>query len=223
MIRISCFLTSCLLFVSAASADPYWIAYEGNDFPENEGWTRLWNGPFAERWIEDGALVVDTTEDRHTCDWYNLYPSITAPSVDEEFILQWRLKIEEYTGGGAGAHVGVYSDERWGVAFSMNSDTIRSSYDQDVSAQFEPDIYHDYELRSPDMRTYEMYIDGIYAFEGDFWQSVWTNKAGWGESNTASACLCSWDYLRFGVIPELNSGAAMLSLSLAFLAYRIRR
>ena len=114
-------LACASLFATTARAESYWIAYEGNDFPENEGWTRITNGPLAERWIEDGTLVVDTTEDRHTCDWYNLYPSITAPAVDEEFILQWRLKIEEFTGGGPGPTVGVYSDERWGVSFITGS------------------------------------------------------------------------------------------------------
>ena len=223
MIRISCFLTSCLLFVSAAGADPYWIAYEGNGFPENEGWSRITNGPLAERRIEDGALVVDTTEDRHTCDWYEMYPDITAPEAEEEFILQWRLKIEEFTGGGSGATVGVFSDERWGVTFTMSHDTIISSYDPGVSAPFEPDIYHEYELRSPDMRTYELFIDGMLTFEGSFWQSVWTNKVVWGEGNTASACLSSWDYFRLGVIPEPNTGIALFVLSLALTNRHVRR
>jgi len=25
-----------------ATAEPYWITYEGNDLPENEGWNRGW-------------------------------------------------------------------------------------------------------------------------------------------------------------------------------------
>ena len=33
----------------AAWAEPYWIAYEGNDFPENEGWVRYATNPPAQR------------------------------------------------------------------------------------------------------------------------------------------------------------------------------
>ena len=44
---------------SPALAEQYWIAYEGDDFPENEGWTRTISAGGAERWIEDGALVLD--------------------------------------------------------------------------------------------------------------------------------------------------------------------
>ena len=103
---------------------------------------------------------------------------------------------------------------------TLSHDTIRSAYDQDVSAPFEPEIYHEYELRSPDMRTYEMYIDGYYAFEGVFWQSVWTNKVGWGETNTASACLSSWDYFRFGVVPEPSTTLMFLG---ALFTRRVRQ
>ena len=218
-IIVSLMLLGCV--VSTARADPYWIAYEGNDFPENEGWTRITNGPLAERWIEDGALVIDATEETSTCDWYEMYPEITAPEAGEEFILQWRLKIEEFTGGWLGTTVGVFADDQWAVAFTMNHDTIRSSFESEVSAQYEPDIYHEYELRSSDMRTYEMYIDGVYAFEGEYWQSIMSNTAGWGETTTGSSCLSTWDYVRLGIIPEPNSGVAMLALMLTFLTRRI--
>ena len=36
MTRLLCFTTVCALTVSPASADEYWVSYEGNDFPENE-------------------------------------------------------------------------------------------------------------------------------------------------------------------------------------------
>ena len=54
--------------VIPAGAEPYWIAYEGNDFPENEGWERYVTGPPAVRWLEDGSLFVDSRADTHTAD-----------------------------------------------------------------------------------------------------------------------------------------------------------
>lgn len=44
----------------AAMGDEYWIAYEGNDYPENEGWVRWASEPPAKRWIENGSLFIDT-------------------------------------------------------------------------------------------------------------------------------------------------------------------
>ena len=35
----------------AARGSPYWIAYEGNDFPESEGWERHAYGGGAERYF----------------------------------------------------------------------------------------------------------------------------------------------------------------------------
>ena len=51
-----------LLFVAAAVAKPamaeqYWVAWEGNDYPENEGWERWNHDPdwVADRSISDGS------------------------------------------------------------------------------------------------------------------------------------------------------------------------
>ena len=40
-------------------ADRYWVACEGNEFPENEGWGRVTNHGGAHRTIVDGVLVLD--------------------------------------------------------------------------------------------------------------------------------------------------------------------
>ena len=215
---VSLLLLGCV--ASTVRADPYWIAYEGNDFPENEGWTRLWNGPFAERCIEDGALVIDATEEPSTCDWYEMYPEITAPETVEEFVLQWRLKIEEFSGGWLAASIGVFADDCWAAAFQINNDPIRSGFETDVFAHFEADEYHEFEMRSPDMRSYELYIDGDYAFEGSLWQSVWEDKFVWGEGTTESSCLTRWDYVRFGAVPEPSTTLMFL---VALFTRRVRQ
>jgi len=223
MTRILRFLVACVLVVSGVSADQYWIAYEGNDFPENEGWTRLWNGPIAERWIEDGALVIDARESASTCEWYEQYPDVVAPEPGELFLTQWRLRIEDFAGGSLGTTVGVFADDRWAVAFHMNNDTIRSAFEPGLSAQFEPDEFHEFELRSPDMRAYELYIDDALAFEGCFWLSLNSNRIGWGETTTGSSSLSRWDYVRFGVVPEPSTTVTMLALSAAFMVGRSKR
>jgi hypothetical protein len=42
MIRMLFFTGAALVVAGIASAEQYWIAYEGNDFAENEGWVRVY-------------------------------------------------------------------------------------------------------------------------------------------------------------------------------------
>ena len=48
--------------VFPAAAEPFWIAYEGNDYPEHEGWERVTIGGAAQRQLDDGGLILDTRE-----------------------------------------------------------------------------------------------------------------------------------------------------------------
>ena len=60
MIRIVCLVNILIASTLVVYAEPYWFAYEGNDLPENEGWTRHTNNPIADRWLEDGSFFLDT-------------------------------------------------------------------------------------------------------------------------------------------------------------------
>ena len=43
MTRLLTFTTAALIAMAPnVLGDPYWIGYEGNDFPENEGWRRIY-------------------------------------------------------------------------------------------------------------------------------------------------------------------------------------
>jgi len=72
---------------SAALAEPYWVAYEGNDFPENEGWGRRWGnwdgefeGDGAVRTVADGVLTIDSMYDEGVYDYaYVERPGATDP------------------------------------------------------------------------------------------------------------------------------------------------
>jgi hypothetical protein len=219
MIRTLGVVMATLLVISAARAEQYWIAYEGNDFPENEGWTRIWFDPQAERWIEDDALVIDSRASVSTCEWYEWHPDVTDPGTGEVFIAQWRLLVEEVTIGPYDPTVGIFSDDRWAVGFHFGEERIESVFEIDVSAAFEPGLFHDFELRSPDMRTYELYIDGSLAIQGSFWLSLMSSQVGWGDTIQGAASLTRWDYFRFGVVPEPSPA---LLLTVAVLAKRNR-
>ena len=45
--------------VSAAIAEPYWVTYEANDLPENEGWERLYQPVVKRRFGGIGGIEGD--------------------------------------------------------------------------------------------------------------------------------------------------------------------
>jgi hypothetical protein len=189
----------------AARAEPYWVSYEGNKYPENEGWRRMSFEPLADRYLENGSLVIDASQSGATNEWYEQYPAVVAPEAGEMFIMQWRLTVEMYTTSWGGATVCVFSDDRWALGFDMNNDTVHSAFDPGRLAHYEPGVYHEFEVRTSDMRWYALYIDGNFAFEGPFWESLLSNKIGWGKSTSGIRSITRWDYFRYGVVPEPNT------------------
>ena len=218
-----------LALAASASAETYWLDYEGDAFPESCGWTRIWNQPFAQRAIEDGVFVLDASADRHTCDWYEHYTDngcawpmadVEVPDPRSYFFMQWRVKIENFVGQALGVSVGVFAPDSWALGFEINDDTVRSAFESGVSAPLEGGVFHEFEVRSSDMRAYQLYIDGSLGFEGHFYDAVRSNLITWGEGTTGASSLSSWDYLRVGVAPEPGVLASMLALAACCAVFR---
>ena len=211
-----------LVAVGPARGEQYWIAYEGNDFPENEGWVRSTIATPPERWLEDGSLFIDSRADPHTTDNYTIYfDAGLDPEPGETFIMRWRLNVHEAT---PWDDPGVYviSDDHYAVMFVFAERYVLSTHEGNVFAYFEPGMFHEFELRSGDMRSYELYIDGDLAIEGVFSESFFSACAGWGDVVAGSASLAQWDYFRFGVVPE-PAGAAMALAAIVALSLAYRR
>ena len=210
MIRVCAIGLMILGFVALAAADEYWIAYEGNDFPENVGWRRVFgdeNGPQqggAVRRIENGVLILDSLRHNQIFDFYDVERQID-PDPGEVFLMQWRLQIDKVVGR-YDPTVGVFSDESWVVGFEFSENSIRSLFERPLQATFEPGVFHDFEFRSDDMRTYRLEIDGKLALEGDFSHVASSSRVGWGDGIQGAASFSRWDYFRFGVVPEPSTG-----------------
>ena len=95
------------------------------------------------------------------------------------FIAQWRLNVDELTIGRKDPTIGVFGDDCWGVGFTLNEDAIESVFEDDLSAHFEPYVFHDFELHTVDMRTYYLYIDGTLAIRGSFWENLISSTVLW--------------------------------------------
>jgi len=219
-------LPALAVLTSTAGAEPYWISYDGNDFPENEGWTREYgdeNGHGqggAVRSIEDGALVLDGLRHVAIYDAYTMSRPID-PAPDELFIMRWRLRVDEVSAREDPAVV-AFSDDSWGVGFQFSESYVESTFEDAVTAAFEAGVFHLFELRSYDMRQYELLIDGEVALVGPFFDTITASEVGWGDAVTGSASLSRWDYFEFGVVPEPCS-AATLSVAGAVALFLRRR
>jgi hypothetical protein len=224
MIRGFTTIVTALLVVGAARASPYWVEYEpGNGlYPEEDGWHRFFSHGGSQRSFDGGWLVMDSMASPNIEDYYSLTMTDGLdPGPAEEFVMQWRIRIDElewyYDPG-----VSVYSDERWAVLFAMNLTTIESLFEPGVFATYEPQVEHAFELRSTDMQTYVLSIDGVPAIHGNFWDAVSNaSTAIWGDSG-GGASLARWDYFRFGVVPECDSFLLTSSATVLLVLLRTR-
>jgi len=205
--------------VIPAGAEPYWFTYEGNDLPENEGWTRYWGnqdgeyqGDGAIRTIEDGVLTIDSMDDPWIYDynWIDL-PDQFDPEPGEELVMEWRLKVDEVVGVWSGPGVSLASDERWRAGFVFREDYIWSFYEgDDVFIPIEPGVFHEYRFVSSDLRSYDLYIDGELARHGAWSHLASSSRATWGDFSYPVSSRSRWDYFRFGVVPEPKTVSLIL-------------
>ena len=85
MARTCCVAIVFVVGAGFAAAAPYWVAYQGDDFPENGGWEHVGYPPLADRLLEDGALVIDSRANIWTQDYYRLAPGDGVdPDTGEE-------------------------------------------------------------------------------------------------------------------------------------------
>ncbi len=203
--------------VSAGSAEEYWVTWEGNDFPENEGWERdLW-GPEPIRILEDGMMTLDTRETIALWDAYKMYRSLD-PGPGEVFLLQWRIRVDEVTGG-TDPGLWLKTDNYRSIDFYLGIDHVDLPGFVTI-AEFEPWVFHTFEFRSSDMETFEFRLDGILTYEGTLLPSGYSSTVGWGDIVYGASSLATWDYVRFGIVPEPGAG---LLLGFAGLAGSTRR
>jgi hypothetical protein len=208
----------CLVVAGAgalpALAEPYWVTWEGTDYPENEGWERRVNGVGpAIRTLHDGIMTMDGLADLQIDDYYRMERQLN-PEAGEEFVMQWRLRVVGVDGFPPAYDPGaaVWSDDDWTVSLLFGTDFIHSFHEA-WYFPIEPMVFHALEFRSSDMRSYDLYLDGLLIHVGPFWEPTFDrSRVHWGDRARGSASLTDWDYFRFGIVPEPNSGLLLLAL-----------
>jgi hypothetical protein len=202
------------LLVAPAGADEYWIAYEGNDFPENEGWSRMYGEGGAERSLVEGHLVLDTTADPWIYEYYEIDQSIN-PDPGEVFVAEWRLSVQEHNYQGLwDPTLVVARDPPDGdVIFSFGVNELLI-YNDDVVYELSPG-FHAYRFVSADMIEYRLYVDGELLHESEFDPfTVLDSFVAFGPGLQGASSYTTWDYVRFGVIPEPRSSLLLIAMCL---------
>ncbi|MEW6251637.1 MAG: hypothetical protein AB1716_13400 [Planctomycetota bacterium] len=200
-------LAAVAAWAGSVRAEQYWIRWEGDDLPENQGWTRVWGnwqgqyqGPGAYRTLENGVLTYDSLYDPGVYD-YNEIRRIAAtdPQSGEKFSMEWRLRVEQVTAWAGDPTVVVSSDDAWVFALWFAYDTAYSSFEGWAEVPFTPGVFHTFIFVSPDMRTYELFVDGELRRTGTLRRSVGPSQVAWGEGVQGVASVHHWDYFHFGV------------------------
>jgi hypothetical protein len=198
-----------------ARSDTYWIAWEGDDWPENMDppWIRNWGnwqGPGqggAYRTLESGVLTYDSLYDPGVYDFYHMdRPGATDPGPGEVFLWGWTAEVDELYGWYYDPAVSLASDTAKRLGFGLAPDHIQSVFEDGVTIPVQPGMFHDYSVLTSDMLTYELYIDGQLARVGSFWQGVSQSYIGWGDSVQGGASLHQWKRVCFGALVAPQAG-----------------
>lgn len=214
MLRMLIGMLGFLLSVAPATATPYWVEYApaSGNFPEAEGWTRYTSGGGDVRYFEDGAFVLDGQAGTHDAYAWSRPPGQLDPGPDELFVARWRLCVSEIDPPyPLDPTVDIYSDAHTGLPLTFGYDRVlvKSHY-----IVYEPGVFHDYEVRSPDMFTYDLYIDDVLVDSGTFYASVGPALVSWGDGGLNAGSLSRWASFSFGVVPEPRSVWLVLLASL---------
>jgi len=200
----------------------YWVAYEADDFPENLSWLRVYgdeNGPQqggAERTLEDGVLTLDGLRNDQIFDFYEMQRSID-PGPGEMFLAEWRVLVDPRSDARDVGVVIARDDPPGHVSFAIGPSTLWIR-DDHVTIDLEPNVFHAFSFSSVDMQEYQLAIDGIVEYEGSFDSySILHSFVNFGDGVQGERSLSSWDYFRFGAVPE---PAPLLALLFAPGAWR---
>jgi hypothetical protein len=205
-----------LLAAAAAPAEPYWITWEGNDYPENQGWQRITYGGGSHRWLGLGNMVIDgLVTPTGSSDFYRLDASMDI-GPDEFFLMEWRLRVDEVPGWeDPGINMTSLDQAMLTIVYSADRFYI---LDEHIWIDIAPGVFHEYSLKSYDLVTYTLHIDGELAHTGQYTPAGWDSGVEWGDYGQSSRSLSTWDYVRFGIVPEPTGALLGLAALLVLLS-----
>jgi hypothetical protein len=212
-------------------ADEFYLHYDGNDFPENEGWNRFATDPPVVRSLWEGRLGLNAYGDISTAEYYSTDPHSFSVCDGEFLRVAWRMVTTRTgTGGATPSDVSIWvaNEEQAAAVIWITpwfvSDGDYCNYEHIVPIA--PREFHTYELLSHDLRSYDLFIDETLAFQSSFreWYPF-PNWVAWGDTVIGMASVSSWDYVTVQVVPEPHSAVTLTAAGLVavFIARSRRR
>ncbi len=196
-----------LAMVVPALGSQFWVEYDpsknGGKLPEEVGWQRFVYAGGAERWFEDGALVIDGLASSPIADDYWVTMALD-PGPGEAFIIEWRLRVDDAD----------ECDDPLVAIDSAGNGLIMLSYRENefysvaegVWTGFEAGDFRDYRIESVDMQAYWLFIDGELVREGSFEDPGPFSGVTWGDGTIGCASRSTWRWVRFGIVPLPQAG-----------------
>jgi hypothetical protein len=224
----ACFLL--LAGTSGSAVGDFAQFYDGNDYPENEGWMRYTYDPNGElrRGVRDGVLTLDSLASGQIYDYYVVTDAALTPSPGQTLLASWRMRV---TDGASGGHwsdtmVVIENETNEYACFYIGVDFLSELGDLHTPPHLlpiEPQVWHTYDFVSSDLESYRLYVDGEFVFESWLHGNSWTDGplVAWGDGGQGAVSSRSeWDYLQVQVVPETST---LTSIVLLLAAAGLRR
>jgi hypothetical protein len=220
---VTCVVLSC--FAPAMGA---YVAYEGEVFPEEGGWTAGPNGDDPSvytRSIRDGVFIIDATAQGGATVSYERRIGLSSDDVYYE----WRAATSNNDGGSGIGFIlegpAVYSQVlvSWTADFAwvlLDADTLTPGWDY-TQYHLVPGAFHTFRIVAQGA-LHNVYIDGVPVASASLQSPSGTEariQFGFTKSLANTGTQSTWDYIRIGPAPEPSSalfsalGGASLVLS----------
>lgn len=209
-----------LVMAAPALADPFFVRYGADVFPEQAGWTRQFADPAGNlvREFGGGVFRLDTRASVSIFDIYRRLTPALALQAGEALRLTWRMQTLETdllgdTGdvflavtNAAGRYVYLSLGPEWVRADSVPGGGAEHSFD------LTPGVPHTYVLSSADMQTFSLLVDGVAAFSGSFGTlAIEPTTVAFGDAVQGLTSLSEWDFVEIAVTPEPHSALGLFA------------
>jgi len=216
-------IVAAVLALRALPASAYFIQYEGNVFPEDDGWAPppIDTGGYT-RSIDDGVFMINAGLLDDTTVFYKQSVDILNDAV----FFEWRARTSNDEGSSYQSIMidgeGLVSN----IGISWRSTSARIALLPDAG-QYEgtimyvdiiPDQYHTYRIEA-NGAMYSVYIDDVYQVGAELQSAYGTNiyaQFGFGKDWYNVPTIAEWDYIRGGYVPEPTTAYFVLVAVLLF-------
>ena len=225
MIRILCACVVLGFGSLPASAEEFYLRYDGNDFPENEGWERRFSDPGGQikREIDNGVFRLDTRASTSIYDGYVIQSEALDLLTGEELRMSWRMEtIETQTPYWlSDVVVGLTNAEAAYVQLLIAPGFVREGDlpggDPAHLYLFDVGVPHTFSFVTTDMQEYDLFVDDEFAFHGLFDSSALIGPlhAWFGDGAVGLSSLSQWDWIEIAVVPEPACASLLLFVLVA--------